>query len=192
MVEGSMIKNLYRRILIFGFLSIAAIHSFAQESSSEERLDEKIDQLTYAWDLEADKLSSYEGLQNLCADEKYRLEIFDLLREIHHYDTVLYDVLLKLSQRSKDREIKKTLHDIKKFEREYDMRKFIHYMREECVAMLEIEKNAEDTRNEVGYSSYSSQVYLLETELIKYVKHVTKRVDKIRQHVHHLSGHYQN
>ena len=55
-----------------------------------------------------------------------------------------------------------------------------------------LEKNAEDTRNEVGYSSYSSQVYLLETELIKYVKHVTKRVDKIRQHVHHISGHYQN
>ena len=172
-------------LLFFGFQSLA-------QEETNERLDEKIDKLTYAWDLEADKLSSYEGLQNLCADEKYRLEIFDLLREIHHYDTVLYDVLLKLSQRSKDREIKKTLHDIKKFEREYDMRKFIHYMREECVAMLEIEKNAEDTRNEVGYSSYSSQVYLLETELIKYVKHVTKRVDKIRQHVHHLSGHYQN
>ena len=192
MVEGSMIRNIKTRILTYGLLSIISMHAFAQEEAAEKRLDEKIDELTYAWDLEADKLSSYQGLQNLCADEKYRLEIFDLLKEIHHYDTVLYGVLVKLSQHSKDREIKRTLNDIKKFEKEYDMQKFIHYMREECITMLEIEKNAEDTRNEVGYSSYSSQVYLLETELIKYVKHVTKRVDKIRQHVHHLSGHYEN
>lgn len=179
------------RILTICFLILISFQSFTQEES-DERLDEKIDKLTYAWDLEADKLASYEGLQNLCADDEYRMEMFDLLKNIHHYDTVLYGVLLKLSHRSKDREINKTLKEIKKFEEDYDMQNFIHYMREECIAMVEIEKNAEDTRNEVGFSSYSSQVYLLETELIKYVKHVTKRVDKIRQHVHHLSGHYQN
>ena len=172
-------------LLFFGFQSLA-------QEETNERLDEKIDKLTYAWDLEADKLSSYEGLQNLCADQNYRKEIFDLLKEIHHYDTVLYGVLQKLSQRSKDKEITKTLKEIKKFEEEYDTQSFIHYMREECVTMLEIEKNAENTRNDVGYSSYSSQVYLLETELVRYVKHITNRVDKIRSHVHHLSSHYQN
>lgn len=169
---------------------LASLIVNAQEQ--EERLDDKIDQITYDWDLEADKLSSYEGLQNLCADEEYRLQIFELLEEIHHYDTVLYGVLQRLSKTNKNKEISKALKDIKKFEEEYDMKSFIHFMNEECKTLVEIEKSAEDTRNEVGATSYSGQVYLLETELFKYVKHVTHRVDKIRLHVHHLSKHYQN
>lgn len=177
--------------IICVLLATISITGFGQESA-DARLDEKIDQITYDWDLEADKLSSYEGLQNLCADENYRIRIFKLLEDIHHYDTVLYGVLVKLSKKSKDREIDKTLKDIKKFEEEYDTKSFVHFMNEECKAMVEIEKSAEATRNEVGANSYSGQIYLLETELYKYVKHVTDRVDKIRQHVHHLSKHYQN
>ncbi len=184
-------KQVIQHCFLFFGACLLSIQTFAQDDTAG-RLDEKIDELTYAWDLEADKLSSYEGLQNLCADQAYRKEIFKLLEDIHHYDTVLYGVLLKLSHSSKDREINKTLKEIKRFEEQYDTKSFIHYMREECVTMLEIEKNAEDSRNEVGYSSYSSQVYMLETELVKYVKHITKRVDKIREHVHHLSGHYRN
>ncbi|MEM0938267.1 MAG: hypothetical protein AAF600_00620 [Bacteroidota bacterium] len=158
----------------------------------EVRLDEKIDEITYNWDLEADKLSSYEGLSNLCINAKYRLEIFNLLKEIHHYDSVLYDVLIKLSERNKDKEINITLRDIKKFEEEYNMKKFIHFMQKECNLRSEIERNADETKSEVGYTSYSSQVYMLETELYKYIKQTTRSVDNIRRHVHHLSSHYQN
>ena len=155
-----------------------------------KRLDDKIDEITYDWDLEADKLSSYEGLQELCFDEAYRMKILKLLDDIHHYDTVLYNVLTKLSRTNDDKEIKKTLKDIKKFETEYDSKSFIHFMNGECKAMNEIEKSSDKTANDVGINSYSGQVYLLETELYKYVKHVTARVDKIRLHVHHLSKHY--
>jgi len=177
--------------IMFGlFVVLFNTSLFSQEETG--RLDEKIDELTYKWDLEADKLSSYEGLTNLCADENYRIGIFQLLGDIHHYDTILFNVLTDLSKRKHDKEINKTLRDIKKFEEEYDMKSFIHFMREECEAMINIEKHANETKNEVGYTSYSSQVYLLETELFKYVKHVTDRVDKIRDHVHHLSKHYEN
>ncbi|MEO9868854.1 hypothetical protein [Ekhidna sp.] len=156
----------------------------------EERLDEKIDKITYDWDLEADKLSTYEGLQFLCTDTDYRSKILTLLDDIHHYDTVLYGVLLKISKTSDDKEVKKTLKDIKKFEDEYNTQSFVHFMNEECQVQREIERNSEETANDVGINSYSGQVYLLETELYKYVKHVTARVDKIRIHVHHLSKHY--
>lgn len=176
-----------KRILIGSFLFFSSLGLFAQE---QERLDDKIDEITYDWDLEADKLSSYEGLQELCFDEEYRKKILKLLDDIHHYDTVLYNVLTKLSRTNDDKEIKKTLKDIKKFETEYDSKSFIHFMNGECKAMNEIEKNSEETANDVGINSYSGQVYLLETELFKYVKHVTARVDKIRLHVHHLSKHY--
>ncbi|MEP1032572.1 hypothetical protein [Ekhidna sp.] len=176
-----------KSILVSVFILIS-VSLFGQED--EKRLDEKIDEITYDWDLEADKLSSYEGLQELCADENYRTKIISLLDDIHHYDTVLYNVLTKLSRTSEDKEIKKTLKDIKKFESEYDSKSFVHFMNEECKAMREIEKEADETANDVGINSYSGQVYILETELFKYVKHVTARVDKIRLHVHHLSKQY--
>ena len=176
------------KCIFISVLLLTSINVLAQEE--EKRLDEKIDEITYDWDLEADKLSSYEGLQELCLDENYRTRILTLLDDIHHYDTVLYNVLTRLSRTSDDKEIKKTLKDIKKFEAEYDSKSFIHFMNEECKAMKEIEKNSEKTANDVGINSYSGQVYLLETELYKYVKHVTARVDKIRLHVHHLSKHY--
>ena len=175
-----------KTIFLTTLLFIGGI-AIAQE---DERLDDKIDEITYNWDLEADKLSSYEGLAQLCTDESYRSEILALLNEIHHYDSVLYDVLLKLSRTSSDKEIKQTLKDIKKFEENYDTQSFISFMSGECKAMREIESHSEETANDVGINSYSGQVYLLETELFKYVKHVTARVDKIRLHVHHLSKHY--
>lgn len=180
------------KIILTALLSFISFSLLSQEVNSEERLDEKIDQITYDWDLEADKLATYEGLGFICTNEEYRKTILSLLDDIHHYDTLLYGTLIKLSKTRNDREVKRSLKDIKKFEDEYNTKSFIHFMNEECHAMREIEKNSADTRNEVGQNSYSGQVYILETELIKYVHHVTARVDKIRQHVHHLSIHYKN
>jgi hypothetical protein len=174
--------------LVFVFALILAYSGHAQD----DRLDEKIDEVTYAWDLEADKLATYDGLLHLCRDAEYRTEIFELLDKIHHYDTVLYNVLIILDKTENDKEIKKTIKQIKKFEKSYNSQNFIHFMKKECEQAAEIEKHAEETKNEVGANSYSGQIYMLETELYKYVKHVTNKVDQIRKHVHHLSSHYQN
>lgn len=177
------------RFIVTLFVLLLSLNSFAQEE--EGRLDDKIDVVTYDWDLEADKLATYEGLLSVCGNQEYRLKIIQLLSDVHHLDSALYEVLIKVSKTSDDKEVKKTLKDIKKFEEEYDTKSFIHFMNSECQAAKEIEKNAASTRNQVGANSYSGQVYLLETELFKYVKHVTQRVDKIRLHVHHLSAHYE-
>lgn len=175
--------------LLFLLLSIiTSIAAVAQPAA--ERLDEQIDDVTYSWDLEADKLATYDGLLYVCSNQEYRTKVISLLNEIHHLDSVLYGVLVKLEKKSKDKEISRTLKDIKKFEMEYGTKNFIHFMGDECHAAGEIEKDAENTKNQVGINSYSGQVYVLETELFKYVKHVTQRVDKIRLHVHHLSTHY--
>lgn len=168
---------------------LLSLTSIAQDE--QERLDDKIDDVTYEWDLEADKLATYEGLLLVCGDQEYRSKVISLLNDIHHLDSVLYDVLLKVSKTSDDKEVKKTLKDIQKFEEEYGTKQFVHFMNSECKASREIEKNSKDTRNQVGENSYSGQVYVLETELFKYVKHVTHRVDKIRLHVHHLSTNYE-
>ena len=169
-------------------LLLVNFNLLAQE---EGRLDDRIDEVTYDWDLEADKLATYDGLLYVCSDEDYRQKVIKLLNDIHHLDSVLYGVLIDVSKHSSDKEVKKTLKDIRKFEEDYNTKNFIHFMSQECKAAAEIEKNAEKTKNQVGQNSYSGQIYILETELFRYVKHVTQRVDKIRLHVHHLSAHYK-
>ena len=182
------------KISILLLAIIASTSLFSQESGKEKLDDEidQIDQISYDWALEADRLSSYQGLKQLCAEEAYRLQIFSLLKEVHHYDTILYEVLIQLSEEEKNQEVKKTLDDIMEFEAKYDTKSFIHFMNEECTVMFDIEKNAQKTKNDLGANSYHGQIYLLETELFKYVKHITAKVDKIRQHAHHLNEYYQN
>lgn len=169
---------------LMAFLLVASTSSIV--SAQEETLGKKIDELTYAWDLESVTLNNYEGLSNFCDDKEYRLELVNLLNDIHHYDSVLYSRLLKASRISDDRAIDKAIKDIEKFEKGYSMRKFIHFLHEECKDRSEVEKNSENLKSEIGSESYSGQIYIIEIELNKYIKHITKRVDHIREHVHHL------
>ncbi|MFY0605242.1 MAG: hypothetical protein JXR10_00915 [Cyclobacteriaceae bacterium] len=172
-----------KRISIIAITCTLLLSAKAQESTS---LGATIDELTYKWDTEAENLNSYNGLTEFCVDKEYRTELIGLLNDIHHYDSVLYDRLVKAQRFKKDKEIEKTLKDISKFEDKYSMKKLIHFLHEECNARKDIEKNADESRNDFGANSYSGQIYIVETELNKYIKHITKRVDHLRKHVHHL------
>lgn len=154
--------------------------------SDQESIGQAINDLSYSWDLEAGTLNSYQGLSRFCQSPEYRTEITDLLNNIHHYDSVLYDQLVKASRFNKDKEIEKTLQEIAEFEGEYGMKNFIDFLHKECANRNDIEKHSEELKNDIGSESYGGQVYLVETELNKFIKQITKRVDNIRQHVHHL------
>lgn len=176
-----------RKNIIYLFLSLFAFVAFAQEETEDaQAIREKIDELTFKWDNEAVTLQNYTGLTKFCQQKNYRYEIIDLLKNIHHYDSVLYERAAKAAQVSNDRELKKLMKDIESFEEEYSMKDFIHFMREDCEARNNIEKNSEELKASVAEESYDNQIYVIETELQKYVKHITKRVDKVREHVHHL------
>lgn len=180
--------------LVFAFIGSLL---FAQEPDSTatekpKRVDEQIDQITEKWDKESKELENYEGLSRLCEDAKYRMEIFHLLNKVHHYDSVVKHILEKMYKKDpSNHEVKKSLKDVRKLEGKYSTKKFIHFMNEECHEVKNIESEAPDSFNGVGENSYSGQKYILETQLYKYVKHVTHRVDKIQKHVHHLSNHYK-
>lgn len=158
----------------------------AMAQDATETLGQKIDELTYQWDEEAVGLNNYPGLSRFCTSAEYRGEIITLLQDIHHYDSVLYNRLSTAARFNNDHEIKSTLKEIEKFEGDYDMKSFIHFLHEECELRNEIEHNAEELKNDIGANSYDGQIYIIETELNKYIKHITKRVDNIRKHVHHL------
>lgn len=171
-----------KKILISSLFISLSVYSFSQS----ETLGQKIDQVTFDWDIKSVELNSYEGLSQFCIEKEYRGELIQLLNDIHHYDSVLYNRLLKASRISNDKAIDKAIKDIEKFEEDYSMRKFIHFLHEECKARNDIEKHAKDLKSEIGSESYSGQIYIIEIELNKYIKHITKRVDLVRKHAHHL------
>lgn len=150
--------------------------------AQEETLGAKMQALTEAWDLEATKLSSYQGLSEFCVNQAYREEMIATLKGIHHYDSILYDIIAKKARFGGDAEMKKTLKDIERVESELSIRSFLVFLQEECKARKEIENNARKTGEDKD-----AEVYMLETELGKYVKQITKRIDTIRDHVHHLN-----
>lgn len=166
-----------RSLLMFGITSI-----LFSATAQEETVGAKLEELTTKWDGEAEELSTYEGLTQFCLSADYRGEMIETLKGIHHYDSVLYEEIAKKARFGGSSEMKKTLKDIEKLEDGYSIRDFLVYLQEECNARKDIEKNARRTGE-----SKDSEVYILETELAKYVKKITKRIDVIREHVHHLN-----
>ncbi len=167
-----------KRIIVLLVLATLVI-----KASAQENVGEKIEELTLAWDGEADKLATYEGLTEFCTVEPYRNRMIETLRGIHHYDSVLYDVISKKARYGGgDAEMKKTLKDIEKFETDFSIKEFLVFLHEECNARNDIERNAKKTGE-----NKDAEAYVLETELNKYVKNITKRIDILREHVHHLN-----
>ena len=171
-----------KKVAILAILSI----TFFAAQAQEETLGKKITSLTFNWDLSAISLNDYEGLSKFCKDVSYRTGIITLLEDIHHYDSILYDRLVKASRVSSDKEIKKALAEIKKFEADYSMKQFIHFLHDECRDRNKLEKNSDDRKSNLGEESYDGQIYIIETELNNYIKHITKRVDHVKKHVEHL------
>jgi len=160
-------------LLAFGCLTMAHAQSVTA----------KMDELTAKWDTEAEKLSTYAGLSQFCTSAAYRNDVISTLKGIHHYDSMVYDIISKKAKYGNaSDEIKKTLKDIEKVQTEYSMKSFLVFLSEECKARSEIEKNAKQTGEDKD-----AEVYVLETELAKYVKHITKQIDLIDDHIHHLN-----
>ncbi len=152
----------------------------AQESDSE--VAKTIDKLRYAWDDEAESLQTYSGLGQFCGESTYRKKIIKMLDDIHHYDTLLYGIVIRKYNADKDKEAKATIDDIETLEVDYTTRAFKQFVHKECNTYNEIENNLGAAKGE----AYDSEVKALETELKKYVLSITKRIDIIDEHVHHL------
>lgn len=164
-------------LLLLFFVSFS---SFAQENESE--IVKAIDDLTLRWDSEAEKLQTYEGLASFCAHSTYRNMITEMLDEIHHYDTLLYGIVTRKFKKDKDKEAKATLDDIETLEVDYTTKSFRIFIRKECQTYNDIERNLGAEKGE----EYEEEVGALEVELSKYVIEITKQIDLIDEHVHHL------
>ncbi len=151
-------------------------------------LGKKFDEITFNWDLESINLNSYTGLLKFCKEKEFRYEVIALMKDVHHYDSVLYSKLKYANRNgSGSREVKKAIKEIEKFEKDFSVKNFIAFLREECNNAKDIENNSNELKNDITSESYDGQVLIVENLLNKYIKHTTKRVDHIREHVHHLN-----
>ncbi|MEO9484641.1 MAG: hypothetical protein ABJG47_14380 [Ekhidna sp.] len=166
-------------LLLLAFCIISFV-SVSQEKEAE--VVKAIDDLTINWDNEAKTLQTYEGLGSFCGQSQYRKKIISMLDEIHHYDTLLYGIVTRKFNANGDKEAKATLDDIETLESEYTTRSFRRFIHQECNTYNDIEKNL---GREKG-SEYKEEVKALESELKKYVVEITKQIDLIDEHVHHL------
>ena len=160
------------------FLCLLCFCSTAQDKN----IVKTIDDLTVKWDKRAEDLTGFSGLKYYCTAEVYRNETIELLDKIHHYDTVLYQVISEKYENIKDKEAKETLKDILTVETEYTTPNFKAFLSQECEQFTEIGEKY----NQSSGSKYYDEIEKLEKELAKYVENVTTRIDLIDEHVHHL------
>jgi len=173
-------KFIYITILI----SMVSLGTEAQTDTTS--LLAHVDKVTQNWDKISEELEDYQGLKQYCLSKEFNQEVIVTLNSIHHYDTVIYRTLFKKNRNKKNKEIEHALHDIKKFEKKYTPQNLLSFLKEECSYRWKIEKEKKDTKSDFGAESYDGQITLLEAELYKYVKHITKLVHHIQKHSHHL------
>ncbi len=168
-----------KAIWLILILTVTLGAAYGQE---QRPIVEIVDELTIKWDNEAKVLDSYKGLENYCHNRVYRMETIDLLDKIHHYDTVLYAIVSTKYKDSQDTEAKATLDDIETLEADYTTLSFKKFLREECGKLNDTERNYGAQHGEM----YEKEVALLEEELDKYIVSITRRIDIIDEHIHHL------
>lgn len=152
--------------------------------SQDEDIVRIIDDLTIKWDEGAEKLKTFDGLKDYCRIKPYRDKTVKLLNKIHHYDTVLYETVVAKFDTNQDPEAKATIEDIETLEIQYTTPLFLKFLRQECQVFNDLERN----HNADGEEKYLENKKNLEEDLEKYVLGITRRIDLIDEHVHHLKG----
>ena len=179
-------KYLIRLFLVFFLVFSMPPLLEAQDTDIESQYTA----LTETWLEYSEQLKSYEGLCYLCDDKGFRQNTFTILNQLHHYDSLILDVLLDptIHLEISHREYQKTIKEIQKFEEEYSIKSMIRFLKESCLASRDLEKNKETYLKESGVYSYDGQILMLETQLHKYMKQIDKRVSNISKHLHRIDG----
>lgn len=164
------------------FIFLFGLGLFAGAQEKTEDIVMIVDDLTVKWDEQANRLKTYQGLQDYCATKPYRDRTIELLTTIHHWDTTLYFIVKNKYAESEDEEAAATLKDIERLEAEYTTQNFKAFIHRECNTVNEIERNY----GRSGGKEYEKSVKVLEKELLKYVNSITERIDIIDEHIHHL------
>jgi hypothetical protein len=73
---------------------------------------------------------------------------------VHHYDTVLMNKIIDPHYFIKEKEKRRLLKEIKKFENEYSIPNFLNKLDLECQERKYIEADRKHSKNDIGARSY--------------------------------------
>ena len=173
-------------------LSILLVFSLVWPLQAQDfpvSIEDEYDRLTAKWLEVSDGLKTYDGLSEFCANPNYRNDIITVLEHLHHYDSLVLDLLLDPTANTSDishHEYKRSLSDIQKLEGDFDMNTFISFLKTSCLTRRDLERDKEDLKKESGIYSYDGQLLMLETQLGKFLKHIDKKVVLVDEHVHKI------
>jgi len=173
---------------IFFLFYLTTVFFTNAQSAVEAPLKDQFDYISLDWLEKSERLKTYAGIDEYCQSTTFRSTVNNLLDEIHAYDSM---IIAKLNDPTSyldynTKEERKTLSDIESLESEFGTDAFIDKMRESCVFRNEIERNADNLRNGVGYESYDAKVMVLETDVSRYLKKIDKLILKVDDHLHVL------
>lgn len=167
-----------RFIILLLFLSISSLQA------QDKDITQIIDELTLQWDETADKMRTYQGMKDYCHNSNYRYVTIALLKDIHHQDSILYNIVSTKFDKNGDKEAKATLDDIVLLEKNYTTKSFLKFLHKDCGRVNEIENNFARK----GGSKYEKEQKILESELENYIRAITQQIDIVDKHIHHLEG----
>ena len=174
------------KVPIFLFLALF-ISTIGFCQSQKKDIVKIIDDLPQRWDNVADGLETYGGFKKFCRTRDFRVNTIDLLNQIHHYDTILYQTVSEKYKSDNDPEAKATLDDIDVVEVDYSTASFLDFLHAECGDINDINRNFSREEGE----EFEIEKERIENELEKYVESITQRIDNIDEHIHHLKKLYE-
>ena len=177
------------RVFIILFLvSFCSIRPAISQDDEEnfKSIVEHFDELDKDWHGMEPTLDNYEGIKTYCTDNDYKERVHVMLEKLHHYDTLIINKMNDASYEIDNRERKKILRQIEKFEEEFSIPKFLEKLKQECHERHETEHDKKYTKNDFADNSYDGQRLIVEQEISKYMKHITAKIDHIDKYLHHL------
>lgn len=176
-------------LFVCGALTPSAL--YAQRAHKQVKIDPKeavrlFDKVAIEWLELSDELGTYAGLGEYCKNKEYKNYVMDVLDELHHYDTLIYQVLSEKALERSNHELKVTLHEIEKVEDVFKPRNFKRKLNEDCKLRRSLERSYDDIKNDIGMESYDGKNLILENDIYTYMHKISHLVKLIEKHIHHI------
>lgn len=181
-------KVMTNRIFYTTHLLIFLLLTGIKPAQAQMSIEEEYDLLTSEWLLVSEELKTYGGLSQFCTDADYRDQTLHVLNLLHHYDSLLLNLLMDPTAGLdiSHKEYKNALADLHEIEDKYDPKTFMAFLRESCITRNELERDKENLMKASGMYSYDGQLLMLETQQRKFLKQIDKRVTLMDEHVHKI------
>ncbi|MEP4533188.1 MAG: hypothetical protein ABJ004_08880 [Cyclobacteriaceae bacterium] len=156
------------------------------DNTNRYKVEKRVLALSARINAEMMALAEYKNLKVFCNDDTYRETIFVLLEQIHWYHDILEDDLQSTKYNHSQRVIKRILKHLEKLEKKYNPAFFEDFFEDQCRFQSQIEENSTHYRAAFGTHSYGSRVYAQEVSMYRYLKTLTRRVERVKHHVEHF------